>query len=114
MPSRRPQHDDAVAGVHQAHARGEQERKNHDRPEGHPLGGQGGVDPEPAICVAVSNPKPKRKPTKYICQLAPINLNKDAQGAGDQAGPAEHVVQGVFLGAVALPRRENAGGPPGK
>ena len=43
--------------------------------------------PSKAISVAVSNPNPNRKPTKYMCQLSPTSLNSARRTRAIHPGP---------------------------
>src|SRR5215468_10281626 len=48
--------------------------------------------PSSATSVAVSKPKPNRKPNGYICQLLLISLNNGAKQAGQQTASSQNYI----------------------
>ena len=63
-------HEDAVGGVDQRHAGGEQRREDQMAPRRHALRACAAAMPSRPTSVAVSKPRPNRKPSGYMCQLA--------------------------------------------
>ena len=64
--------------------------------------------PSSPISVAVSNPKPKRTPSGYICQLERIMAKIGTEDAGEETTAGKQQVE-VFLDVwLALAHRVNA------